>query len=69
MQAQQVVDQLRCMCRQVPAYFNDEQREATIQAGRLAGLETVRLLRCAQLSARSHCPLTKPAAAVPRHVS
>jgi hypothetical protein len=32
---------------QVPAYFNEEQREATIQAGRLAGLETVRLLRCA----------------------
>lgn len=34
-------------CMQVPAYFNGEQREATIQAGRLAGLATVRLLRCA----------------------
>ena len=31
----------------VPAYFNSEQREATIEAGRLAGLETVRLIRCA----------------------
>ena len=31
---------------QVPAYFDEEQREATMQAGRLAGLDTVRLLRC-----------------------
>lgn len=29
----------------VPAYFNNEQRQATIEAGRLAGLETVRLVR------------------------
>jgi molecular chaperone DnaK len=29
----------------VPAYFDDAQREATVQAGRLAGLETVRLIR------------------------
>ena len=30
---------------QVPAYFDPEQRETTIAAGRLAGLETVRLVR------------------------
>ena len=30
---------------QVPAYFDEEQREATIQAGRLAGLDTVKLIR------------------------
>ncbi|BDA40814.1 Chaperone protein dnaK [Coccomyxa sp. Obi] len=29
----------------VPAYFDDDQREATIQAGRLAGLDTVKLIR------------------------
>ena len=29
----------------VPAYFNDEQREATATAGRLSGLETVRIMR------------------------
>ncbi|KAG2438835.1 hypothetical protein HXX76_005375 [Chlamydomonas incerta] len=29
----------------VPAYFDDRQREATVAAGKLAGLETVRLLR------------------------
>lgn len=29
----------------VPAYFDDPQREATIAAGKLAGLEVVRLLR------------------------
>lgn len=29
----------------VPAYFNDEQREATATAGRLAGLEAVRIMR------------------------
>ncbi|EFJ48180.1 Hsp70 protein Hsp70D [Volvox carteri f. nagariensis] len=29
----------------VPAYFDERQREATISAGKLAGLETVRLLR------------------------
>ncbi|KAK9916972.1 hypothetical protein WJX75_009357 [Coccomyxa subellipsoidea] len=29
----------------VPAYFGEDQREATIQAGRLAGLETVKLIR------------------------
>jgi molecular chaperone DnaK len=29
----------------VPAYFDDAQRDATVQAGRLAGLETVRLIR------------------------
>lgn len=30
---------------QVPAYFNDAQREATIAAGRMAGLDKVRLLK------------------------
>lgn len=29
----------------VPAYFDDEQREATATAGRLAGLDTVRIIR------------------------
>ena len=29
----------------VPAYFDDAQREATVEAGRLAGLETVRLIK------------------------
>jgi molecular chaperone DnaK len=29
----------------VPAYFDDAQRDATVQAGRLAGLETIRLIR------------------------
>lgn len=29
----------------VPAYFNDQQREATVAAGMMAGLEKVRLLR------------------------
>ncbi len=29
----------------VPAYFDDAQREATITAGRIAGLETVRIIR------------------------
>ncbi|PSC71655.1 molecular chaperone [Micractinium conductrix] len=29
----------------VPAYFNDEQREATITAGRIAGLEKIRIIR------------------------
>lgn len=31
--------------RQVPAYFSEAQREATMAAGRLAGLEVVRLIR------------------------
>lgn len=30
----------------VPAYFNDSQREATIAAGKIAGLEAVKLIRC-----------------------
>lgn len=30
----------------MPAYFDPEQREATIAAGKLAGLETVKLIRC-----------------------
>ena len=30
----------------VPAYFGESQREATLAAGRIAGLETVRLIRC-----------------------
>lgn len=34
----------------VPAYFGSEQREATVEAGRLAGLQTVKLIRCAVLS-------------------
>ena len=29
----------------VPAYFNDEQKEATITAGLIAGLDTVRIIR------------------------
>lgn len=29
----------------VPAYFSESQRQATITAGRIAGLETVRLIR------------------------
>lgn len=29
----------------VPAYFDDEQKEATVNAGRLAGLDTVRIIR------------------------
>lgn len=29
----------------IPAYFNDEQKEATIAAGQMAGLQKVRLLR------------------------
>ncbi len=29
----------------VPAYFDERQREATMDAGRLAGLETIRILR------------------------
>jgi len=33
--------------RQVPAYFTEAQREATSAAGRLAGLEVIRLIRCA----------------------
>ena len=31
----------------VPAYFTESQREATVAAGRIAGLQTVRLIRCA----------------------
>ena len=30
---------------QVPAYFDEEQKEATMTAGKIAGLQTVRLLR------------------------
>jgi heat shock protein 1/8 len=30
----------------VPAYFNDSQREATVAAGKIAGLEAVKLIRC-----------------------
>jgi len=30
----------------VPAYFSESQRDATVAAGRIAGLETVRLIRC-----------------------
>jgi molecular chaperone DnaK len=29
----------------VPAYFTDSQREATVTAGRIAGLDTVRIIR------------------------
>ncbi|MEW5299539.1 MAG: hypothetical protein WDW36_002546 [Sanguina aurantia] len=29
----------------VPAYFNEQQRDATVTAGRIAGLETVRIIR------------------------
>lgn len=29
----------------VPAYFSDEQREATVAAGGIAGLEMVRIIR------------------------
>ena len=42
----------------VPAYFSFEQREATIQAGHLAGLQTVKLIRCASsLIANIHLKL------------
>jgi hypothetical protein len=30
----------------VPAYFSEEQRQATIEAGKLAGLTVVRLIQC-----------------------
>ena len=30
---------------QVPAYFNDEQRDATIAAGKIAGLDNVKLIK------------------------
>ena len=40
---------LLCCCSKavisVPAYFNDDQREATATAGRIAGLDTVRIIR------------------------
>ena len=48
----------------VPAYFSEAQREATITAGRIAGLDTVKLIRCRCLLAatgaqqRSHPDLT-----------
>ena len=32
-----------CVC-QVPAYFNDSQRQATRDAGRIAGLEVKRII-------------------------
>ena len=32
-----------------PAYFSESQRDATVAAGRIAGLETVRLIRCVLL--------------------
>ena len=38
---------------QVPAYFDDDQREATQLAGRLAGLETTKLIRCILLAGRN----------------
>src|SRR5260370_41797665 len=37
----------------VPAYFNDGQRQATKDAGRLAGLEAVRLAQAPPAAARS----------------
>lgn len=40
----------------VPAYFGNEQREATIEAGRLAGLTKIKLIRhatCILLLTRS----------------
>ena len=30
---------------QVPAYFDEDQRYATITAGKIAGLETIKLIR------------------------
>jgi molecular chaperone DnaK len=30
----------------VPAYFGEAQRDATVTAGRIAGLDTVKLIRC-----------------------
>ncbi len=44
----------------VPAYFGSEQREATIEAGRLAGLTKIKLIR------RAICNLllAKPAACI-----
>jgi molecular chaperone DnaK len=38
----------------VPAYFNDNQRKATRQAGRLAGLEVARLLSEPTAAALAH---------------
>lgn len=44
---------------QVPAYFDEDQREATIQAGRLAGLDTVKLIRWGNFTRVATCtPLT-----------
>ena len=37
----------------VPAYFGEAQRDATVTAGRIAGLDTVKLIRCSAL------PMTK----------
>ena len=33
------------ICLQVPAYFDEEQKQATVTAGKIAGLQTVRLIR------------------------
>lgn len=33
------------MLSQVPAYFDEDQRFATITAGKIAGLETIKLIR------------------------
>ena len=34
-----------CGPLQVPAYFDENQKDATITAGKIAGLQTVRLIR------------------------
>lgn len=47
---------------QVPAYFDEDQKNATITAGKIAGLQTVRLIRqCPTQCVNSmittwHCP-------------
>ncbi len=42
----------------VPAYFNDTQRQATIEAGRIAGLEVVRILNEPTAAALTYDPNT-----------
>src|ERR1051325_6712374 len=40
----------------VPAYFNDAQRQATKEAGKIAGLEVMRIVNEASASAKSRRP-------------
>src|SRR6476661_5653129 len=43
----------------VPAYFNDAQRQATREAGELAGLEVVRILMTALVTGTPSCWLAR----------